>query len=124
MKTYTYDPIRPDLAIEIDGSAKLGNCYYSTTYRITSRFKLTRWQIEALAAAGFLGCGQEFRILSQCDGTEEAHGTDELQCVVYDNGKRTDEPPFNPYSRDGSQYPPITKPYYVYRAERRVDSSD
>lgn len=118
MKDLIYAPTRPNLVIEDVGGGKLGNCYYGTTYRITSRHQMGDDQIHALAKAGVLGYGQEFYIRKRV----EPAGEDELKCVVYVDGKRTDEVPVN-YAGT-----PITntvkQPFYVYECERRVDSSD
>lgn len=121
-KSFCYLPLRPDLAIECEGGRNLGNCYNESTWLVTSRRKLKREDIDALKDAGFLGCGQEYVVQSQCDGKESPAGIDKVQCVVMVNGKRTDEPPINSYSNQ--PYPPHDEPYYAYRVIRRVDSSD
>lgn len=125
-KTFSYPHIRPFLAIERNGGGSLGNCYSSSSWRVTSVVRLKAETLKALNACGVLGFGQEFYIRSKADGTEEPAGHDTLPCVVTDRrtGKRLDERPVNPYARDGAEYQPIQSPFYVYDCESRCDSGD
>jgi hypothetical protein len=113
---------RPTLTIKVTGGRKLGNCYSATYYEVTSRTRLTRDQLEALFEAGFLGCGQEFRVDAQCDGEEPSAGEDLVECVTEVDGVPQPGPALNPYS--GKPYEPMKQPYYTYRTETRCDSSD
>ncbi len=108
---------RPTLAIEVTGGAKLGNCYRSTTYRVTAmphRLKLEA--LHKLNDIGVLGFGQEFYVRSKCDGTEEPAGHDEVQCVEED-GTPAKRP-------DGRAFEPHRYPFFVYECESRCDSGD
>lgn len=118
MRACAWKNDRPELTIETIGGAKLGRCYYSMTYRVTSCHKLDDSQIHALAAAGFLGYGQEFYIRER----HEPAGMDRVPCRVFIDGVPTDEPPINEYS--GTLHQPVDHPFYVYLCERRVDSGD
>lgn len=115
--------VRPDLVIEVTGGASLGNCYSSTTRRVTSASRLTREQLTALYRLGLLGMGQEFYIRSTCDGTEEPAVFDDVPCVmVDDNDQPTGEPAINQYT--GEPRPPTRYDYFVYDLDTRCDSGD
>jgi len=123
--SYVYENTRPMLVVESRGGASLGRCYNACYFRVTSRVKISRERMLKLRDAGFLGFGQEFSILSKCDGSEQPAGHDSLPCVECDSstGKPTGRAPaINPYS--GKQYEPIEEAYFVYDVETRVDSSD
>lgn len=124
MKQYVYRNVRPQLVIESKGGRSLGHCYTASSYRITSLSKLTAEKIQGLFNLGFIGYGQEFNVLSKCDGTEEPAGIDQVPCTVVDErtGEVLNEPPTNPYS--GKLYAPSATPYYVYDTESRCDSGD
>lgn len=121
-KRFIYRSGRPRLAIEHTGNKTLGNCYEASYYRVTSLWRLKLEQLQALRAAGFIGSGQYFTIVSKCDGSEEPAGHDEAPCVVEVDGKVTDEPAINELS--GVPYKPIQQPYFVYEIDSRCDSSD
>lgn len=74
------------------------------SYKIVSRIKLDMEKLCYLRDMGLLGYGQEFRIHSKCDGTEE---------IV---------PQYTTVSPLGKDYAPLT--YYVYEISNIVDSSD
>ena len=119
-----YKSPRPNLSIECTGGANLGNCYNASYWRVTSRFPLKSDVLHELNKIGVLGFGQEFRILSTCDGTEQPAGFDEAPPVDVDD--RTGEPTGKePRAWNGAL---LTKPskqvYYVYECEARCDSSD
>lgn len=64
------------LQIEQTGSAKLGSCYYSHTFRIKSlNSPLTKDEIDTLRGLGFLGYGQEF-ICDYTNFEEDIEGDD------------------------------------------------
>jgi hypothetical protein len=141
MKDVVWSNPRPALTIENGGGSQLGNCYYSSGFRITSTRPLDVEAIKGLRAAGFLGYGQEFYVRGQLvDGAHVAvpakldwqtspkvppSGVDQIAPTVRDRatGKVLDEPPVNEYTGE-----PITKTvegrYFVYVVENRVDSSD
>ena len=123
-KNFVYRSSRADIAIKCTGGASLGNCYSASYWTVTSRHKLTVEKLEGMRKLGVLGFGQEFRILSKCDGTEEAAGHDEVPCSVEDRytGKVLDEPAINPYS--GEPYKPIQESFYIYNCESCCDSGD
>ena len=111
---HAYRSTAPVLMIEELGGRKLGNCYYATRYRITSRgVKLTREQLHKLADAGVLGVGQEFYVRSTCDGMEEPCRRESAPCTVDEEGGHCDQP----------QHQGYVHTYYSYECERRVDSS-
>lgn len=118
MGSAVYRNKRPVLTVEMTGGRKLGNCYGSTTYRITSTNRMSREQINALRETRMIGYGQEFYVKSQCDGKEAPAGEDEVPCVDSETG----QPAMNPYS--GEPYKPTKMPFFVYEVEDRVDSGD
>jgi hypothetical protein len=123
MNTFQYPNPRPSLVIENGGGSKLGNCYYSHGYKITSRHKLSGDTIKGMRELGLLGYGQGFYIRSLCNGKEEPAGVDVVECVEYDErGKPLPGPAINPYS--GEPYGTTEYKYYEYLVENRVDSSD
>lgn len=137
---------RPRLTIENGGGAKLGNCYYSHVYRITSLIPLGMKEISALRNAGFLGYGQTYQTfhLHSFDGRKaersdvpattdayafygreqpKPYGVDIIQCSEVDGmGNVIRVPSVNPYSGEEDQ--PHPAPYYVYECTDYVDSSD
>lgn len=144
-----WEPVKPILTVERAGGAQLGNCYHGETFRITSQSALDVEEIAALRKSGFLGGGQDFRILGQLmpDGrlhpvpaqwphkvdwrnweARQKHpesGADEVGPTVRDRVTREklDEEPVNRYTGQ-----PITNKvkfrFYVYLVEARTDSSD
>jgi hypothetical protein len=73
---------------------------------------------------GFFGAGQEFNILSPCDG-KEAELVDFVSPLVFDKGTGKvieGMPAVNEYTH--KEYDDMKMPYYEYRVERRVDSGD
>ncbi len=148
-KDVFWEPIKPILLVERAGGGKLGNCYYGSTFRITSDTALDTEEINALRQNGFLGGGQEFYISGQLmeDGrlapvpkrwphkddwhqweVRQKHppsGIDKVGPTVRDRrtGERLDEVAMNEYSKQ-----PITNthdfPYFVYIVSARTDSSD
>lgn len=124
MKQFVYRNPRPQLVIESKGGRSLGRCYTASSYRIISLSKMTAEKLQGLFRLGFIGYGQEFEIISKCDGTEEPAGIESIPCIVIDErtGAVLDEPPTNPYS--GKLYEPSQSPYYVYDTESRCDSGD
>lgn len=74
---------------------------------------------------GIFGAGQEFNILSPCDGKEAPAGFDAVPPVVVDKANHKEIPGLvavNEYSKE--PYGPMNSPFYEYRVERRVDSGD
>lgn len=111
---------RPKLVIESRGGANLGRCYNAQYFEVTSTTALCREDLYKLREMGFLGYGQEFRVSGPfSDEDHEPTGVDVVQCVNTETGET---PAVNPYS--GKPYPDHEFPYYVYRCESRVDSSD
>lgn len=131
---------RPILAVEFDSGAKLGNCYHSTTYKITSTRPLSVEQITLLRDAGMIGYGQSFSIQGQLvsesfvavpasmDWKEAARvtpsGKDVINAIVIDTltGKVIDTPALNEYT--GKPVGPIEAPYFQYVVVDLVDSGD
>jgi len=96
----------PILQIEIVDGSKLGNCYYSQTYKITSLSPLNKEDIENLRNSGFLGYGQEFGVKNDL--------------IHYDNNNTAYEPILESLTTsDGTE-----QEYHVYYTYNRVDSSD
>ena len=77
---------RPTLMIESIGSKVLGRCYSAQFWHVTSQRRLSRAVLSALNIAGVLGFGQEFRITSPCDGTEEPTGVDHVPAKYKEDG--------------------------------------
>ena len=113
---------RPALAVKLVSSAELGRCYYGSTFEITSTCKLTSAQLLALREGGFLGHGQEWRVVSQHDGSEAPAGEDLVECVALDERGRFLGPAVHPIT--GAPVEPMRLPYWVYSIESRIDSSD
>lgn len=140
MNQTTWKNKRPILTVELTGGSKLGNCYYSTTYKITSTRPLSVKQIIAFRDAGMLGYGQEFSIHGQLvndsfvpvaaslDWKEltrvSPSGRDTIEAIVIDTltGNVVDTPALNEYT--GKPVHPIEAPYFQYVVEDRVDSGD
>ena len=122
--SFAYPKPIPDLTIETAGGGSLGNCYSSTSWRVTSLHRLSVATLKALNAAGVLGFGQEFYVRSQADGKEAPAGEKESACVAVDRhtGKPTGEPAIN--SIGGQPYGAHRYPFYVYECESRCDSGD
>lgn len=117
--SFVYKNDRPFLTVEITDKIKLGRCYYGTKILVTCTQKLSKDKLTQLRLAGALGAyGQEFYIHSQCDGDEEPAGYDEVPCI----DEKTGEKALNP--RTGKVYPNHRQPFFQYRVEHRVDSSD
>lgn len=123
-RSYVYMNTRPQLSVEHTGGRHLGNCYYATSYKVTSLKRLSRETVKGLFDLGFMGYGQEFNVISPCDGKEPPAGTDEVPCTTVDRwtNKPTGEPAINPYS--GLPYGPSLQEYFVYECESRCDSGD
>lgn len=111
-------PTRPDFTIEKVRGVGLGRCYSQTTYRVTANRRITPAQLNQLAAIGIIPAGQEFGVLSQCDGKEEPAFYDEVEPTAID--------------RDGLPTATVrivdarrrSFPYWVYECYERTDSSD
>lgn len=111
-------PIRPDITIEKVSGVGLGRCYSQTTYRVTANRRLTRDQLETLARIGIIPAGQEFGIISQCDGKEEPAFSDEVEPTALDrDGHPTATARIDITNR-------LNFPYWVYECYERTDSSD
>ncbi len=101
----------------------ISNCYSGDTWRITSTQRLKNETIVAMNKLGLIGFGQEFGILSQCDGKELEAGHDVAECVeITPQGTVLPGPAINPYS--GEPYAPINYPFFVYDCWSRCDSGD
>jgi hypothetical protein len=104
MNIYTYENPRPNLTVESVGGANLGRCYNAYTYRVTSFRELKREDIKSLRDSGWLGYGQEYRLVTQ-------------------------EPIVDTYFPKGVNYRgephrPCTRQFFVYNVTDVVDSSD
>lgn len=77
---------------------------YGGNYRIISERKLSKDDIMTFRNIGLLGYGQEFTILSPCDGSEEKDPKETIPCPL------------------GPNYSPMF--FYVYECYDMVDSSD
>lgn len=122
MITHTYRNPRSLLTVESLGAKKLGNCYHSYTYRVTTGRRRKMEQLRDIIA-GAEGLGQSFEVHSQCDGLEAAAGVDSIPCLGIDEkGEVVENPGINPYSRE--PYGPMDQPFFVYTCETRVDSGD
>ena len=71
--------------VEENGGYNIGRCYNRYEYKIYSAGRLSADMLKQLFNMGLIGCGQEFKISSQCDGKElwdhEKNGF-EYQCTV------------------------------------------
>lgn len=135
-----YNNPRPCLVVERVGGGKLGNCYHSMKYKVTSTRAMSMEDMCDLRKAGFLGYGQEFYAkYVKADGTKDAvpqtldwkttkdvvaTGHDLIECSEVDDrtGEVLRTPSINPYS--GKEDEPREVSYFVYECESRVDSSD
>jgi hypothetical protein len=123
MNTFTWQQTRPKLVIERTGGGAISNCYSGDTWRIISTFRLTKEKIVALYKLGLVGFGQEFGVLSQCDGNELPAGYDTVDCVeVTPKGEALPGPAINPYSEE--PYTSMLFPYYIYECWSKCDSGD
>lgn len=118
---------RPHMTVSGGPSVQNGPCQSTSTYRVESHLRLTPEKLQHLFAAGVLGVGQEFRVLSQCDGKEEAAFLVEVPCVEIDRrtGKRITpegQVPINPYS--GKSCGTHSYPFFVYECSTYCDSGD
>lgn len=111
-------PIRPDITIENAGGASLGRCYSQTNYRVTANRRLTRAQLTGLAELGIIPVGQEFEIVSQCNGKEEPAFIDDIAPTAVDR----DGLPTATVRIVNVQH--LKFPYWVYECYSRTDSSD
>jgi len=116
MSSHYFKITRPQITIDIDYTRELGRCYFATGYRIISQFKLSSLQIMKLRESGLLGSGQEFSVMSQCDGKENPTGYDLAHCYKKDT--------FGQDLGIDTSVPPMKSPYYVYDCEDRTDSGD
>lgn len=121
--TFTWLHKRPKLVIERTGGGQISNCYSGSTWKITSLYPLKKETILSLYHAGVVGFGQEFGILSQCDGKEKPAGHDTVECVeISRSGEVLPGPAINPYSAE--PYPDKQLPFYVYECWSKCDSGD
>jgi hypothetical protein len=121
--TFCWKHDRPLLVIERTGGGAIATNYSGDTWRITSTYPLKKEKIEALYKLGLVGFGQEFGILSQCDGNELPAGHDLVQCVeITPKGEVLPGVATNPYS--GKPYEPKLLPYYEYNCWSKCDSGD
>lgn len=127
---------RPYLLVESLRSAGLGNCYSSSTRRVTSTMPLDLASLQAIRGAGALVMGQEFYCHQIVDGKRvgvpakitwqdkvEPSGLDEVPCSVLDIYGRP-IPGEVAVNYRSEPIPPTKLPYYTYECESRVDSSD
>lgn len=136
---YIHKNVRPSLAIESRGGANLGRCYNASYFDVTSLSPLSMEDLLRLRECGFLGYGQEFMAYQVVNGERisvpksldwktkkdvKESGHDIVPCVMIDRTTREVVPgeAINPYS--GKAYEPQPVPFYIYRCESRVDSSD
>ena len=114
----------PILTVELQSSVSLGHCYHGSTYKLTVTSRLSKKALHGMYVAGLFGAGQEFRVLSPCDGKEEPAGFETVQAKEYDMAtmKVVNESPVNEFSK--KPFPTMNEPFYVYLVERRTDSGD
>ena len=118
---YFIDP-NPVIAIHRGESKELGRCYSGGEYKIVSTKKLKSQDILKFWDMGLLGYGQEFSIMSKCDGTEEPAGFTEVEGVMMDKfGKKYNDPPVD---WAGNPAKPTKFFYYEYITHWRCDSGD
>jgi len=123
MNSFRYPHKRPQLTIELIGGKNISRCYDEHTWKITSTFKLKPEKIKALYELGLVGFGQEFVVVSQCDGKEQPAGKDEVACVeTTPQGIELPGPAINPYTDE--PYKPTFYSYYEYICVSRCDSGD
>ena len=53
------------LQVKVLESKSLGRCYSSTTFEILTHYPVTEPRLLDLFNSGFIGCGQEFRVLEK-----------------------------------------------------------
>jgi hypothetical protein len=53
------------LQIRLLDSYSLGSCYSGAKYEILTRYEATEPRLTDLFNSGFIGCGQEFRVLEK-----------------------------------------------------------
>lgn len=101
----------------------ISNNYSGDTWRITTLYPLKKETILELNKLGLVGFGQEFGVLSQCDGKEQPAGYDTVECVeITKSGEMLPGPAINPYS--GEPYEAKKLPFYCYECYSRCDSGD
>lgn len=115
---------RPQLTIECTRGFQISNCYSGALWRVTSDRRLSRGTLEALNNAGVLGFGQEFRILSRADGSEDPAGKDAIQPSVRDRvtGNLVEGEIAVDYL--GKPHTAMEMPFWIYECESRCDSGD
>jgi len=122
MNKFVYPKKRPKLVIERLSKKEISNCYEESSWKVTSDYPLKKETIVGLYKLGLVGIGQEFSVISKCDGKEEPAGYDTVECVEVDsNGKALPGPAINPYSDE--PYKPHKYAYYEYICISRCDSS-
>ncbi len=119
-----YKNHRPQLAVHFVYARDDGHCLKTTVYKIESRCRLNRQNIDLIRAAHLIGGGQSWCIKSQHDGSEAAAGQDLVDAVEINNftGETVNTKPINKYF--GTYYNQIEQSYYEYIIEDSCDSSD
>jgi len=131
---------RPVLTIERGYGARLGNCYYGSTYTITALHPLSAEDIGNIRKADLIGHGQEFYISGQLIGEKlipvpatlewksmrdvAPSGMDSVEAKIYDDATGALIPGVATNQYTKKPLDPMDMPYYVYVTEDRVDSSD
>ncbi len=132
---------RPVLTIERGAGAQLGNCYYGSSFTLTSTRPLDMEDIKKIRDTGLIGHGQEFYIRGQLidnklvpvppsldwktSGDVAPSGREMIEARVYDDATGAllpDVLAVNEYTKEPLK--PMEMSYYVYVTEDRVDSSD
>lgn len=131
---------RPVLTIERGAGVNLGNCYYGSSYTLTTLHPLSLEDIDNIRKAGLIGYGQTFYTRGQLIGEKlvpvpatldwkstrdvTPSGMDSVEAKIYDDATGVHIPGVatNQYTKEPLK--PMDMPYYVYVTEDRVDSSD
>ena len=145
---------RPQLTVTNKGGRNLGRCYNASFYEVTSNRPLSMEDLYRIRECGFLGYGQEFICSQVIGDTEARvperfnpgkyvvgyRGDEDEKFPKSDTVKPSgmDKVPARMFHRrtgelipgearnryTGEALEPMEMPYYVYRCESRVDSSD
>jgi LysM repeat protein len=111
------------LKIEIAGSKQVGRYAWTTTYQITCQHRLNSVQLNRLRSAGVLGIGQQFVIMSPCDGSEAGTLIDVPFVEINDESHQiVNSNPVNRYSNKPYGSTKVT--IYTYICQDLTDSGD
>lgn len=117
MTTYSYHPKFPVFTINRGLTKTLTPSSWETRHVITSDKRLCLKTLRHLHAAGLLGNGQTFEVVSQCDGTEDAQFHQEVECVAIEDGRIVDPIAMQD---NGLPFPLFKCPIYVYHTVTKL----